>query len=304
VIKPTAQQRKTSGFTLIEVLLAITIMSIMMIGLYTTLNVTLDTGEMIEREVRTARMGPEILDLMEEDLRRAWVVNLAGDVVFRGEDRMIHGFSADSLSLISTVDSTMTQRVGLEEVRSDLVETGYRLRSNPDHPELLELWRRQSYHIDDEPLDDGVYQFLSGRIESLELRYYKDRVLSNEPLEEWDAEEEHALPAMIDIKLTIEVRPRSVDGQGQPRTSDSRIRTYHRVVMLNPGGAASMRVHPYPPTFTGVTTAADSGGLGDQSGSDTNDPDNPFGDGGDDNGGGDTTDIDLSDLLDDLFGGG
>jgi type II secretion system protein J len=289
------------GFTLIEVLLAITIMSIMMIELYMTLNVTLDTRDMIEREVRTARVGPELLDLIEEDLRRAWVVNLADDKVFKGEARMISGFSADSLSFLCTVDSSMTQQVGLRDVSSDLIETGYRLRPNPDNSELLELWRRQSFHIDDEPLEDGVYQRLHDRVESFELRYYKDRVLSHDPLEEWDAEEEHALPAMIEITLVVEIRPRGLDDVSSRSSKDSRIRTYKRLVMLDPGGAASMRVHPHPPTFTAVTSIVNSGSAANQNDADSDGPESDLPDKNEDDASG--SDLDLGDLLDELFGG-
>jgi len=297
------------GFTLIEVMLALTIMGLIMVGLYTTLNTTLDTRELLQREVRAARLGPQLLDVIAEDLRRAWVVNMAEDKVFKGDARTMLGESADTLLFLSTVDSTTTYRVGEQEVSADLVETGYRLRPNPDLPDVLELWRRQAYHVDDKPLEDGLYQRLHDRVVAFELRYYEDRVLAHEPVEDWDAEDSHSLPAMVSIELGIEVGPRSADDRALITKEAERTRWYRRIVALDQGAALSMRVHPHPPTFTGATTAA-NGGTGGAQGADGDelDPDDPNGsgnpDGDPDGGSGGGSDVDLGDLLDDLFGGG
>src|SRR5262249_28743844 len=147
--------RRIAAFTLIEVLIALAIMSLVMIALYTTLNVTLKARDQIEIQGRVARLGPQILDLIESDLRRAWLTDIDGDKVFLGESRTIDGEPADSLSFLTNVDSSVTHRVGDREVSSDVCETGYRLRRNPDLPDVLELWRRQSFHVDEEPLKDG-----------------------------------------------------------------------------------------------------------------------------------------------------
>ena len=295
------------GFTLIEVMLALTIMSLIMVGLYTTLNTTLDTREMLQREVRAARLGPELLDIISEDLRRAWVVNMADDKVFKGDARTMLGESADTLVFLSTVDSTTTYRVGEREVSADLVETGYKLRPSPDLPDVLELWRRQAYHVDDKPLEDGLYQRLHDRVVAFELRYYEDRVLAHDPVEEWDAEDSHSLPAMVSIELGIEVGPRSAEDRALITKDAERTRWYRRIVALDQGAALSMRVHPYPPSFTGATTAASggTGGAQDANGNDV-DPDNPDGPGNPDGSGNpdDGADVDLGDLLDELFGGG
>src|SRR6185436_18872369 len=94
-----------------------------------------------------------------------------GDKVFLGESRTIDGEPADSLSFLTNVDSSVTRRVGDREVSSDVCETGYRLRRNPDLPDVLELWRRQSFHVDEEPLKDGVYELLHDRVVRFQVRY-------------------------------------------------------------------------------------------------------------------------------------
>ncbi|HTE05661.1 MAG TPA: prepilin-type N-terminal cleavage/methylation domain-containing protein, partial [Planctomycetota bacterium] len=159
------------GFTLIEVMVALSIMSLIMVALYTTLNMALRTRDQLEIDAQVARLGPQILDLVENDLRRAWLMNIDGDKVFLGETRTVNGEPADSLTFLTTVDSTVTRRVEDREISSDICETGYRLRTNPKNPDVMELWRRQSFHVDEKPLEDGVYELVHDRVISFQVRY-------------------------------------------------------------------------------------------------------------------------------------
>ena len=43
-------------------------------------------------------------------------------------------------------------------------EVGYRLRPNPALPDVLELWRRHDFHLDDQPLHDGNYTLVHDRV--------------------------------------------------------------------------------------------------------------------------------------------
>lgn len=302
----TAGTRPQAGFTLLEVLLAITIMGMVMVGLYTTLNRTLDTRDMLSREVRAARLGPDILDRMEADLRGLWAANLKDDVVFQGEQRTLLGESADTMTFVAATGSQGVVRVGDDAARTRLVETGYRLRPNPDVPDVLELWRRESLHVDDEPLEDGTYERIHDRVIALEIRYFEDRIEAHEEFEEWEAEERHALPAMVSISLGIEVGPRRLEGERRSNADDDRTRWYRRLIVLDTDNALTMRVKPYPPAFTGFADGSAGSGTADgQQGQDGEggDEDGGEGDGGgpDDGSGGSSN---LDELLEGIFGGG
>lgn len=299
------------GFTLLEVLVALTIMSLVMVALYSVLQTTLRTRDMLNNEVRAASAGPSILDTIERDLRRAWVLNLQDDKVFIGEDRTVLGEPADSLVFVSSVGSSSTRRVGEHEAMAELVETGYRLRVNPDLPDVLELWRRQDYHLDEEPLEDGSYERLHDRVVGFDLQYYADLVLEHDPVDDWDAEELHALPAAIKVRLGIEVAPRMDDGRRELASVGS-VRWYERVIVLDSGLNLAMRVHPYVPSLSGAIASSGGSGSGgedgERDGEGKDGSDDPFGsDGGNGGqGGGDSggSAQDFGDLLDELFGGG
>jgi hypothetical protein len=75
--------------------------------------------------------------------------------------------------------------VGEREVSSDVCETANRLRRNPDLPDVLELWRRQSFHVDEDPLKDGVYELLHDRVVRFQVRYLNTLDPQEEELHDW-----------------------------------------------------------------------------------------------------------------------
>jgi prepilin-type N-terminal cleavage/methylation domain-containing protein len=249
---------RARGFTLIEVMVALTIMSLIMVALYTTLNTGLRTRDQLETQAQVTRLGPQILDMIEQDLRRLWLLNIEEDRVFKGESRTINGEPADSLAFLTTVDSTVTRRVDDREVSADVCETGYRLRANPKLPDVMELWRRQSFHVDDKPLEDGVYELLHDRIVSFQIRYIETVDKTAEKLTTWDTSERHALPALVDIELRLEAVPRTIADFGQADRA-SRTLHYHRVIPLQEHADLVMRIHHLPPAYVGGGPGAATG---------------------------------------------
>lgn len=288
-------QRSERGFTLLEVLVALAIMSLVMVALYSSLNASLQARDTLEREARVARVGPDILDLIEADLHRAWVMDIEDDAVFRGESKSIDGEPADALSFLTTVDSTLTRHIGEREVSSDVCETGYRLRRNDSLPDVRELWRRQSFHVDERPLDDGTYELLHDRVIAFQVRYFDDVDKEAEERTDWDAAVRHRLPALVQIDLTLEAVPRTTEDLSR-RNASSRVLHYRRMVALGRDSDLRMRTHAVVPTFIaagGTGGAAGEGGGGDNPEGDDDgdgtpngqDPDyKPSGGGGNDGG--------------------
>lgn len=322
---PAEAARRAAGFTLVELMVSLALVGFLLVGIYSILDVNLRTRDVLERDALLARVGPALLDVIEADLRRAWVLDIHEDVVFEGTPRMLGGRNADEMVFLTTVDSTKTHRVGEREVPSDLCETGYRLRTNPTNDDFLELWRRQDYHIDEEPLADGTYELLHDRIVSFQVRYLERLREDERPLDAWIAKDRHELPAAILIDVELEVLPRVADAAAGARAPTLR---YQRVVTMPQENALVMRVHPMIPDYIrgglgGVlgspsTGGSDEGGLGDADGdgdgdgdeddsgddeaADEDTGDDGLGDGGGDPGGdpGGT----LDDILNDLLGGG
>lgn len=273
--------RSTAGVTLFEIMIALTIMSLIMVALYQTLDASLKTRDQLDLEARAARVGPELLDVIEADLRQAWVGNIAEDAVFLADDMALRGEQADALQFITTVDSTITQNIDGYEVSSDVSEVGYRCRINAEYDDVMELWRRQSYHVDEEPLKGGTYDLLYDRVVSFQLRYLPSMERTEEYVDTWDAAERKRLPVAVLVDLILEVGPRA---RGDTGGFGAITRHHRRFIPLARNSGVVMRIHPTIPTFEGVggeggAAAGNNGDDGDGEG------DGDQGDGGDGDGG-------------------
>ncbi|MBU0755650.1 MAG: type II secretion system GspH family protein, partial [Planctomycetes bacterium] len=248
-----------AGFTLMEIILAVAITGFIMTVVYATLFATLKARDRIEREGLVAKVGPAVLDMIERDINGAWSMNIRDNDVFFGEHRTINGVPADPFHLITTTDSTTVEMSDEEAVRSDLSEVSYVLRANPGAPELMELFRRQDFHVDDKITEGGNYELIYSRIKSFEVFYYKNLYEGADRLDEWEAKKRNRLPAAMEIFLSLEIDPRlagyALDDMDRPTQH------FHRVLFFPIGSELTMAVRPVIPTFVGPEDAA-GGKLG------------------------------------------
>jgi len=278
-----------SGFTLLEVMVSILIVSLVMTATYGVLFTTLDARDTIEKQNLEKKIGPAILDRIETDLSSAWCWNIHRNDVFFGESRIVSGERADYFHFISTQNSSHTIEQDGRPVRSDLTEVSYLLRQNPINPEKLQLWRRQDFHVDDKIAEGGLYELIYERIISFRVTYFADLHEDAERLEEWNATKRGRFPAAMEILLVMEIDP-TLSGYALDEMARDRL-TYQRVVFMPSGSELTMAVRPVIPTFD--ENAAEDDGTGSGAGDNKNEfgggggrpPAGGMEDGGDDTGG-------------------
>ncbi len=234
----TVARRARAGFTLVEVLLTLLIMSMIMLSLTQILTAARTSRDTIHNIQETQLAGPAILDLIERDLRGALTYGSTRQLHFQLKDRVLLGMDADSLDFVSTT-TTLTPRFDNERpLRTGANEVGYRLRPNDESgDQFLEIWRRESFGVDEEPFEGGLFQFLHDRVKSFDIQAWEEDGPDAEPLEEWGGDNQGddqraGLPARIEIALTLELQPRLVNEQFRYLPSDRRTLTYKRVLRL------------------------------------------------------------------------
>jgi prepilin-type N-terminal cleavage/methylation domain-containing protein len=256
-----------AGFTLVEVLLTLLIMSMIMLSLTQILTAARTSRDTIHNIQETQLAGPAILDLVERDLRGVMTYGSTRQLHFQLKDRVLLGMDADSLDFVSTT-TTLTPRFDNERpLRTGANEVGYRLRPNDESgDQFLEIWRRESFGVDEEPFEGGLFQFLHDRVKSFDIQAWEEDGPDAEPLEEWGGdnqgdEQRAGLPARIEISLTLELQPRLVNEQFRYLPTDRRTLTYKRVLRLPEplrGEEADIALPVVP-----RTPAANAGGLND-----------------------------------------
>ncbi len=230
--KPTAAER---GFTLVEVLLVIVIMSMMFMSISKLMQAARRTRDTIHNFQEMQLAGPAVLELMIRDLRGVFTTSRPRDTWLQVTDRTVNGQDADRIDFVTTTDSLVVNLSdGSDSVRADINEVGYMMRPNQDNDEFLEIYRREDFGVDEEPFEGGSYIFLSDQVKGLNIEVFTEDGPDAEPYDGWgqDAADEEliGLPAWIRLSLTVELKPRidreSMDFSGR----DRRTMTYTRVV--------------------------------------------------------------------------
>jgi prepilin-type N-terminal cleavage/methylation domain-containing protein len=222
-----------AGFTLVEVLLTLLIMSGIMLSMTQILTAARISRDTIHNIQETQLAGPAILDLVERDLRGLVTYDRPRAQYLRVRQRVMLGLDGDSLDFVTTTDSLVLHEERDRFVRTDVNEVGYRLRQSPVSDQFLEIYRREGYGVDEEPFEGGNFQFLHDRVKGFDIQCFDDDGPDAEPIDEWGTERagEHVgIPARIEITLTLELAPRLVNEQLRIAPIDRRTVAYRRVI--------------------------------------------------------------------------
>lgn len=270
-------RHRSGGFTLIEVIVTLSMIGGIMAVIYTILYSTLDAKHRAEVHVARSRIGPLILDQIERDIRQLFVFNVNRGRDLYGEDNRISGQEADKLRIVSYVPSTSAYTDGDKAVFSPVNEIGYELTENPDNRDFMILWRREDFFVDDNPLKGGKGTPLYRRVTGFDIKYFEE--LGDDAVAEdsWDMEmHDDRFPAAIQITLTIEVETRSGGDVLYAEDLDRRRVTFKRWITFDRDLAKQVAVLPSVPLAdpTGENAAAGRGKDKD----DDDDDDGPTGD--------------------------
>jgi len=236
-----------AAFSLVEVLVVLLIVSGIMLAITQLLEAARISRDTIYNIQETQLAGPAIVELIERDLRGLAVVNRDPRGLLRVVDRTSAGLDSDSLDFVTTTDSLIPVSLRDRVVRADMNEVGYRLRPNPENDDFLEIYRRESFGVDDDPFEGGSFTFLHDRVKQFEIQVYTEDGPDAEVFDEWDPRNtEQPLPLRLEIRLTLELAPRIAREQLRYAPVDRRTITYTRVIRLPQLLLDSLAVAPVP----------------------------------------------------------
>jgi prepilin-type N-terminal cleavage/methylation domain-containing protein len=258
---------RRAGFTLVEVLLVLMIMGGIMLSMTQILTAARTSRDTIHNIQETQNVGPAILDILERDLRGVLTYDATRMNHLRVKNRVILGFDADSLDFVTTTDSLSIRSEDDRFVRADGNEVGYRLRPSPDNDQLLEIYRREGYAVDDKPFEHGTFLLLHDRVKGFEIQCWAEDGPDAEPVDEWgvaEGDENIGLPARIEISMTLELAPRLVNEQLIVAPIDRRTIVYKRVIRLPESLRRDEEMIPIPvvPRVPAATTTTPPPGGG------------------------------------------
>ncbi len=222
-----------SGFTLLEIMVAIFILGAMMTAVYGFVISTVRVKDRIESQADGLATGPAIVSLLASDLRCAYGYDIAGMSCFEGVDNSIGAEqSADSIHFISSKNSRSADDEIDVAASSDLTEVSYVLRQSPEDPRFLELFRREEFFVDEAVDGGGKYRKLADRIVSFDLLYFgggTDMEEEPEGEESWSSANQSRLPKAVRLRMEV-ADPYDGDPELEPLP-----RIFEKLINLAPG---------------------------------------------------------------------
>jgi general secretion pathway protein J len=183
------------GFTLLEVLVASTILSLVLAALYSVFSQTLTSKRLVEERVARARTARVVLLRMSEDLQSAFPPGV-NDARFVSETRRTRTFPDDALSFLSLTRVSLANR----NPEGDLCEIGYALEPDPVKPTERQLIRRMSFALSPtrNRADETVPLLL--RVQGLRFRFFDGRIWHDD----WGHENtQNTLPQAVEVGLYL-----------------------------------------------------------------------------------------------------
>jgi type II secretion system protein J len=187
--------RGFNGFTLLEVLIAVTIMAGIVTVIYTSFSTTSRNVEQAEARRDQMDLARTLVSKLSNDITNAYYNPLMPTTIFYGK-KSTTAQDDQRYDSISLTTLTNWRKPGSKE--SDLWEVGYRFDEQPDKSaRVMVRSEKRELSSDQPPLEGGTDFIITDRIRGFRLRYFNGLTWSDE----WDSRTLQMLPKSVEIAL-------------------------------------------------------------------------------------------------------
>jgi prepilin-type N-terminal cleavage/methylation domain-containing protein len=199
---------KARGFSLLEILIAASLLAIIGGMLVQSLSQSIDAKEMVEGTSNRYHLVRSAVSRMVDEISQGYLSTHASTTESRSET----GFLGERDKLTFTAFGYVP-RVA-DEKKGDARQLGYYLDTDP-RTQTQSLFRREQANLDDDFEQGGRALVLLSNVSELSFEYWD--ATKEEWLDKWDAQggdpnQNRKLPARVKIKIT------AIMGDGEPQT--------------------------------------------------------------------------------------
>lgn len=217
-----AERSDNQGFTLLELLVAMAMMTIIAASLYTSMSIGFKARESAEKAVEKGRSMEIAVELIRSMLVSALDPDgtLAGQ--FEGEDEESNdGYAADTLTFY-TADYNPEE----DELASDIEKVVLSMSVREDTDEKVIVRKVTTNLLSPETLDPDE-EILCPNVRSMNLQYYD----GSDWQDEWDSSDnEDSLPQAV--KITIVIEDEEIEELEVNDEDDEALYEYTETIML------------------------------------------------------------------------
>lgn len=205
-------RKHLSGMTLIEIMIAITILAIVSTLIFTGFSQTMRNKQRLEIDAERYQGVTQALTRMSDELSAAYVsAQVNPNISLQTMRSCFIGVDHSSTDRIDFT-SFSHQRLYRDAHESDQNELSYFITRDPDDPTRNVLARREQARPDDDPQHGGEVEIALRDVNEMELSFLDP--ITKEWVDEWDAGdtsgEMNRLPAQVKIILRMpDVRNRN-----------------------------------------------------------------------------------------------
>ena len=199
-------QRRLRAFTLIEVMMALTLLVGVAAAVWKSMSLSFETKRQVSAINDRYHEGRQVMTRIARELRMAFLHRVLPDELREEEPSFMTRFlGSDDEPYFAT---TAHLRLHAGDRESDQCEVHYFLkRGDRDNGYRGQtLYRRESHRIDDHPDKGGsVWPVLDG-VKELKFEYWDDRKEVGEDAwtSDWDSDDNQMLPERVRITLVLE----------------------------------------------------------------------------------------------------
>jgi general secretion pathway protein J len=209
------------GFTLLEIMLAVSVLALVGTMIYGGFSQTALNKARIEEDVEHSRIIHMALERMVRELTVAFVsthVNPSLDL--RVVDTAFIGTDNGKDDRIDFT-SFSHRRLYRNARESDQNEISYFVTQHPDDPDVQVLARREQNRIDDDPRRGGKSQILVENVEEFNVEYFDP--LLTDWVQTWNTEDVLAQPNRLPTQVRIRLAVKDPRRRGQTQAFGTRV---------------------------------------------------------------------------------
>jgi general secretion pathway protein J len=193
--------KNDSGLSLVEMIIAISISSLIMIMVYSAHNMVTKAIYQLTGVADFYENVNLVIRRMEKDISCAFFNKDNKNLAFIGESNNESPFDGKlNFTTVDHKDFSMLSDIKKPYPESDVKEVGYYLKQDEKFPDLHFLIRREETHYDDNPEAGGLDNVLLENVTDLDIEYKK----GNDWTSKWDSRDSKIYPELV--KITLKVR--------------------------------------------------------------------------------------------------
>jgi prepilin-type N-terminal cleavage/methylation domain-containing protein len=188
------------GLTLMELMIALTIVSVIVLLTFSTISGATDVAEEATARAELSKMGRNAIELMRKELSEAFLSSNQTEYFvtqFKATDR-------DPMDEVYFVSQAHEKRYA-DTKDSDFAEYGYWSEPDKFGGNFRSLMHREARIVDDDPERGGTVHAMAHNVRELNFRWYHEK--KEEWVDEWDTENadfKGILPYAVEIRLVLE----------------------------------------------------------------------------------------------------